>query len=84
MTENEQRLAAKQFAQDWAGRGDEKQDTQLFWVALLQKVYEVEEPDKYIQFELPVKLSHTSFIDGYRMAKWFLPPILWRINSKFF
>ena len=65
MTENEQRLAAKQFAQDWAGRGDEKQDTQLFWVALLQKVYGVEEPDKYIQFELPVKLSHTSFIDGY-------------------
>ena len=65
MTENEQRLAAKQFAQDWAGRGDEKQDTQLFWVALLQKVYGVEEPDKYIQFELPVKLSHTSFIDGF-------------------
>ena len=65
MTENEQRLAAKKFAQDWAGRGDEKQDTQLFWVALLQKVYGVEEPDKYIQFELPVKLSHTSFIDGY-------------------
>ena len=25
----------------------------------------MEEPDKYISFELPVKLDHTSFIDGY-------------------
>lgn len=42
-----------------------KQETSLFWIALLQKVYGVEEPDKYIAFELPVKLDHTSFIDGY-------------------
>jgi len=34
-------------------------------MALLQKVYGVAEPDKYISFELPVKLDHTSFIDGY-------------------
>ena len=65
MTENERRLAAKQFAQDWKGRGDEKQETQSFWISLLQKVYGVEDPAGYIQFELPVKLSHTSFIDGY-------------------
>ena len=65
MTENERKSAAKQFAQDWAGRGDEKQETQSFWLSLLQKVYGVEDPAKYIQFELPVKLSHTSFIDGY-------------------
>lgn len=65
MTENERRLAAKLFAQDWVGRGDEKQDTQSFWLSLLQKVYGVEDPAKYIRFELPVKLSHTSFIDGY-------------------
>ena len=65
MTENERRLAAKQFAQDWEGRGDEKQETQSFWISLLQKVYGVEDPAGYIQFELPVKLSHTSFIDGY-------------------
>ena len=65
MTDMEQRTAAKAFASDWKGRGDEKQETQSFWMALLQKVYGVAEPDKYIQFELPVKLSHTSFIDGY-------------------
>ncbi len=65
MTDAERRAAAKQFAADWQGRGDEKQETSLFWVALLQKVYGVTEPDKYISFELPVKLDHTSFIDGY-------------------
>ena len=65
MTDRERRSAAKQFAQDWAGRGDEKQETALFWMALLHKVFGVAEPDKYIVFEVPVKLSHTSFIDGY-------------------
>lgn len=64
----EQQKAAKQFAEDWLGRGDEKQDTQAFWLSLLQKVYGVEAPERYIDFELPVKLSHTSFIDGYIAA----------------
>ena len=61
----EQRLAAKQFAQDWQGRGGEKQETSLFWIGLLQQVFGVAEPTKYIQFEVPVKLGHVSFIDGY-------------------
>ena len=65
MKEVEQRAAAARFAVDWQGRGDEKQETQSFWISLLQGVYDVEETTKYIQFELPVKLDHTSFIDGY-------------------
>ncbi|MDE7243089.1 MAG: hypothetical protein K2O18_03805 [Oscillospiraceae bacterium] len=65
MTDMEKRSAAARFAADWKDRGDEKQETQTFWIALLQKVYGVEEPDKYIAFEVPVKLDHTSFIDGY-------------------
>ena len=64
MTDMEKRTAAKEFAADWKGRGDEKQETQSFWMALLQKVFGVTEPDKYIEFEVRVKLSHTSFIDG--------------------
>ena len=64
MTDMEKRTAAKEFAADWKGRGDEKQETQSFWMALLQKVFGVAEPDKYIEFEVRVKLSHTSFIDG--------------------
>jgi len=65
MTDVEKRTAAARFAADWKNRGDEKQETQAFWLTLLQKVYGVTEPEKYISFELPVKLDHTSFIDGY-------------------
>ena len=65
MTDAQQKAAAKQFVKDWKGHGDEKQETQRFWMALLQKVYGVDEPDKAIEFEVRVKLDHTSFIDGY-------------------
>ena len=41
----EQRLAAKQFAQNWANRGDEKQETQTFWITLLQSVFGVTDPN---------------------------------------
>ena len=65
MTEYEQRQAAKQFAKDWEGRGYEKGESQPFWLALLQKVYGVVEPEKFISFEGQVHLDNTSFIDGY-------------------
>jgi len=68
MTDTERRAAAKQFAADWTGRGDEKQETQRFWIGLLRTVYGVENPEEYIQFEVPVKLDHTSFIDAYLPA----------------
>ena len=65
MTDAQKKLAAKQFVKDWTGRGDEKQETQVFWIALLQNVFGVEQATSAIEFEVPVKLSHTSFIDGY-------------------
>ncbi len=65
MTDVQQRAAAKEFTAYWAGRGDEKQETQRFWIDLLRNVYGVEEPEKAIEFECPVKLDHVSFIDGY-------------------
>ena len=65
MKGSEQRLAARQFVADWQGRGDEKQDTQSFWLSLLRTVYGVDAPAQYVQFETPVKLSHTSFIDAF-------------------
>ncbi len=68
MSDTEQQAAAKAVVVQWQGRGDEKQETQAFWLGLLQKVYGVEDPAQYIQFEQPVKLSHTSFIDGYISA----------------
>ena len=65
MKDSEQRKGAREFIKDWTGRGDEKQETQSFWRALLGKVFGVEEPEKWLSFELPVLLSHTSFIDAY-------------------
>ncbi len=72
MTDVQQRAAARQFAADWKDRGDEKQETQAFWLALLQKVFGVEEPEKYISFERRVEVDDprtgkrtTKFIDGY-------------------
>ena len=65
MKDSEQRKAARAFVQDWTGRGDEKQETQSFWRALLGKVFGIEEPEKWLAFELPVQLGHTSFIDAY-------------------
>ena len=65
MTDTQRRAAAKQFAADWAGKGYEKGHSQVFWLSLLQKVYGVTEPDKFIIFEDQVMLDHTSFIDGF-------------------
>ena len=65
MTDVQQKIAAKQFVKDWAGHGDEKQETQRFWIDLLQNVFGVEQATNAIEFEVRVKLDHTSFIDGY-------------------
>ena len=65
MTDTQRRTAAKQFAADWQGKGYEKGHSQTFWLSLLQKVYGVEEPDKFITFEDQIMLDHTSFIDGF-------------------
>lgn len=58
-----QKSAAAAFAAKWQGKGDEKQDSQRFWIELLQKVYGVEDPASFVRFETRVKLGHTSFID---------------------
>ena len=58
-----QAAAAAAFAKKWAGVGDEKQDSQRFWIELLQTVYGVENPAEFVRFEQRVKLSHVSYID---------------------
>lgn len=64
-TQQEQKIAAKEFAQKWIGRGDEKSETHNFWIELLRSVLGVENPESFIEFEKRVQLDHTSFIDGY-------------------
>lgn len=64
MTDTEQRMAAKAFAEHWKGRGYEKGESQSFWIELLQTVYGIENATQFIVFEEQVHLDHTSFIDG--------------------
>ena len=65
MTDMQQKMAVKQFVKDWTGHGDEKQETQRFWIEILQNIFGLERATNAIEFEVPVKLDHTSFIDGY-------------------
>jgi len=68
-TTNTQKQAAKQFVQEWSGKGYEKGETQRFWMALLHDVLGVENPVKAMEFEIPVKTitkeKGSDFIDGY-------------------
>lgn len=61
----EKRAAIREFVEKWQGKGDEKQETQRFWMALLQDIYDVADPSQYIEFEKTVQLGHQSYIDGY-------------------
>ena len=66
MTEKEQKQAAKEFAEFWKDKGYEKGQSQTFWLQLLSQVYDVERPEKYIEFEDQVHIDKsTGFIDGY-------------------
>ncbi len=65
MQKNQQQVAAKAFAERWAGKGYEKGESQPFWMELIQTVLGVERPYDIISFENQVKLSSTSFIDAY-------------------
>lgn len=64
-----QKQAARQFVQDWSGKGYEKGETARFWIALLQNVYGIQDATKFMEFELPVKTilkeKGADFIDGY-------------------
>lgn len=65
MTDNEQKKAAREFAQRWQDKGYEKGQSQQFWIDLLVNVYGVEDIAGFISFEDQVHLDNTSFIDGY-------------------
>ena len=65
MNLKEQQKQAKAFIERWKDRGNERQDTQSFWLDLLQSVYGSEKPSEYIKFEDTVMMDHTSFMDGY-------------------
>ena len=65
MTDIEQKKAAALFAKEWEGKGYEKGHTQPFWLELLQKVFGVSDPYKFIKFEEQVMVDSTNYMDGH-------------------
>lgn len=66
MTDNEQSKKAKEFAKFWKDKGYEKGQSQQFWTSLLNNVFDIQEPEKFIEFEDQVHIDkNTGFIDGY-------------------
>ena len=65
MQDTQRKEQIRHFVETWTGRGDEKGESQAFWLSLLRDVLGVERPEEFISFENRVKLSNTSFIDGY-------------------
>lgn len=65
LSANQQAQNAREFAQYWQDKGDEKSQTHNFWIQLLRTLFGIENAETYIQFEKRVKLDHTSYIDGY-------------------
>ena len=61
----EQDKSIDEFVSFWSDKGDEKQDTQKFWMHLLRVICGVSTPEKVIDFEKRVKIQGTKFIDGY-------------------
>ena len=55
----------KSFIDRWENAGDEKSDTQKFWLELLRDVLSIDNPEDFITFEKRVNLGHVSYIDGY-------------------
>ena len=56
----------KEFKERWIGKGDEKSQSQMFWIDLLQNVFNVKDINKFIEFEDRVHIdTSTGFIDAY-------------------
>ena len=51
-----QKKRAQEFVERWIDHGDEKQETQRFWIDLLQNVYGVDHAVGAIEFEKKVQL----------------------------
>lgn len=63
MNQREQKQKAKEFVERWRGLGNEKAESQRFWLDLLQNVYGIDQPTSYVRFEEKVVIDNASFID---------------------
>lgn len=62
---SKQKQNAEAFVLRWENKGDEKQETQRFWLDFLENVLNIANATQEIEFEKKVGLKNTSFIDAY-------------------
>ncbi len=66
MSDTERREAARQFVNKWKGKGNEDQDSQLFWIDFLSDVVGMENVTDRVNFEKKVIVDgHSKKIDVY-------------------
>lgn len=66
MTDTERREAARQFVYKWNGKGNEDQDSQLYWIDFLTNIVGMENVTDRVNFEKKVIVDgHAKKIDAY-------------------
>ena len=64
-TEKQIAASAAEFAKRWKGRGNERSESQPFWIDLLTNVFGIDTPsDGFITFEEHHKVDASNYIDG--------------------
>jgi hypothetical protein len=54
-------MNVKNFVEQWKDHGYEKGEAQAFWLTLLRDLFDIDNPEKIIRFEVPVPQG---FIDA--------------------
>ena len=55
----------KNFVNQWREVSGERANYQKFWLTLVRDFFDIDKPENFIQFEVPVQLEHKKFIDCY-------------------
>lgn len=59
----------RRFCKEWAGRGDEKQDTELFWAGIMQDVLGLDDALRRLKFQeradTDAGTGHVGYADVY-------------------
>ncbi|NCB45172.1 MAG: hypothetical protein EOM59_21495, partial [Clostridia bacterium] len=65
MTDDQQHLAAKEFAETWKDRGSELSECNSFWIQLLRTVFGIPNSENYIRFQKKVRIETIKSMDAY-------------------
>ena len=58
-------MNVKNFVNQWREVDGERANYQKFWLTFIRDVFDIDKPENFVQFEVPVQLEHKKFIDCY-------------------